>query len=101
MSDSSDWQVVEPEQLLPRAIARAQELARAYRNFVVQRPLIQEGKVQEYQAVNRRESAALAKASLEAPFFRANMEKAKAGGNTAASWTFWGLLMVEPLISRL
>jgi len=94
-------EVLPPDQLLPRAIAKAGELARAYQNYVVQRPIIQQGLVHEYREVNRRESAALAKASLEAPFFRANMEKAKAGGNRAGEWTFWTLLMMEPLISRL
>jgi hypothetical protein len=90
-------EVVAPDQLLPRAQALGEQWAAEGRV----RNLVAQGRVQEYLAVNEKESLALAHAFLDTPFLDGQYRFLKSKGKTQLAAMFWVLKTTRPLWSKL
>ena len=90
-------QVVPHDNLMNSAQARAEQWVKEghVRNFA------NNINVEEYKAVNMRESKILADAFLAAPFIDAQYKFLKSKGKTQAANTFWFLKVTRPLWSKL
>ena len=90
-------QVVPHDNLMNSAQARAEQWIKEghVRNFA------NNINVEEYRAVNMRESKELADAFLSVPFIDAQYKFLKSKGKTQASNTFWFLKVTRPLWSKL
>jgi enoyl-CoA hydratase/carnithine racemase len=89
--------VVPKEQLQ----ATAQALGEQWAKEGKVRGLVAQGKVQEYLAVNARESIALAHAFLDVPFLEGQYKFLKSRGKTQMAAMFWLLKTTQPLWSKL
>ncbi len=89
--------VVPLEQLQPTAQALAEQWIAQGRV----RNLIEQGRVEEYRAVNLKESIDLANAFLDTPFLDAQYRFLKSKGKTQLAAMFWVLKTFRPLWSKL
>lgn len=89
--------VVPHDQLMTRAQAQAEQWVqeKKVRNLVLKK------QVEEYKAVNARESKELADAFLAVPFIDAQYKFLKSKGKTQIANTFWFLKITRPLWSKM
>ena len=90
-------QVVPHDNLMKSAQARAEQMIKEGHI----RNLVKLNQVEEYKAVNLRESKELADAFLSVPFIDAQYKFLKSKGKTQAANTFWFLKVTRPLWSKL
>jgi len=84
-----------------RLLSRAQEIGEKWIKEGKKRSLKEDGKVEEYLAVNDRESKVLATEFLSYKFINAQYEFLKSKGKTSQARTFWWLKTLRPLWARL
>jgi peroxisomal 3,2-trans-enoyl-CoA isomerase len=82
-------------------LSRAQELAEQWASEGKKKTIPGGGDVEEYKAVNAKESLELADAFLAVPFLKAQYEFLKSKGKTQTAIIFWLLKTLRPLWSKL
>jgi len=90
-------QVVHHEELM----SKAQALAEQWVGETRKRTIPGGGDVEEYKAVNARESIALADSFLSTPFLQAQYKFLQSKGKTQQAMVFWLLKTLRPLWSKM
>ena len=86
---------------LEKLQARAQELGEQFIKEGRKRWMVEQGKVEEYKAVNARESVALADAFLSHDFLTAQYNFLKKKNRASQARAFWFIRASRPLWSKM